>query len=286
MAADRFTVVVAVSNPATVEQLLRTAADVTCHRNGRIHAVTVVDRAAPTPPLLFSESSIRQTPGNYHSQWLESAIESIEQPVTTAFVSGSSLSQGIRDAVADVDGDLLLLGWQDRPDVTDVVLGETVDPVIRRPPCDILVERVGKMASAVETVLVPTVGSPNLPLVTSVAEAIAVANDARVVVLSVVQAEADQAARERAEETLGQATERFDDLAVTQSLVEAPDPQTGIVEMAAGADVLVMGGTGTGRFRPPVVGSVARAVGQSAPCPAIIAKRRPDSAVERLLGRF
>jgi hypothetical protein len=49
--------------------------------------------------------------------------------------------------------------------------------------------------------------------------------------------------------------------------------------------LLVRGAPGTGLVRPPVIGSVADAVGREAECPVIIAKRRGESRLDRLLER-
>jgi len=141
MVADEpYTVVVALDDPESVDQLVRTAADVARQHDGRIHAVTVEHKPVSSPFLLFSDESVRAQFAGEKSAVLEAAVEATDVPVTTEFLVGSSVSDVLREVVDREGAGMLLVGWYDRPRPADIVLGTTVDSLVRRPPCDLLVE--------------------------------------------------------------------------------------------------------------------------------------------------
>lgn len=280
---NRYTVVVALDDREIVDQLLRTATDLARWHDGRIHAVTVEHKPASSPFLLFSDESVRAEYAGDRPAILEQAARATELPVTAKFLVGSSVSETVRKEVERVGGDVLVLGWHERPQASDVVLGSTVDSLIRRPPCDTLVERVGTVAGDVGRVLVPTVGEPHLSCISNVATAIGSANDVTVTVLSVLSRDPSTAAHRRAERILDRAEDAVIDVPVEHRLVEADSSAAGILDVAEPTDVIVMGATGTGLVRPPVIGSVARTVGQDAPCPVIIGKEATGSRLQRYL---
>jgi len=131
----------------------------------------------------------------------------------------------------------------------------------------------------------PTVGGPHLKLVAETASAIATANGATVITLAVVPANKPELDQATATENLIRAVE-YVDAPAERRIVEAPFSQKGILDAAEQSDVLIMGGTGTGRIRPPIIGSVARTVAEEVTCPVIIAKRADQSRFQQLLNRL
>jgi len=287
MVADEpYTVVVALDDPESVDQLVRTAADVARQHDGRIHAVTVEHRPVSSPFLLFSDESVRAQFAGEKSAVLEAAVEATDVPVTTEFLVGSSVSDVLREVVDREGAGMLLVGWYDRPRPADIVLGTTVDSLVRRPPCDLLVERIGTTVRELERVLVPTVGEPHLSCIATVGEAIARENDVPVSLLSVIPGSPSREERAEGERILDRAADALSDARVEGLLVEATRSERGILDTAEPSDVIVMGATGTGLIRPPVIGSVARAVGTDAPCPVIIGKQASGSRLQGLLSRL
>lgn len=285
MASERYTIVVALANPATVEQLLRTASDLANRHGGRVHAVAVEHKPASSPFLLFSDEHVTAEYADESTRILERATAVSDAAITTDLRIDSDVPGAIRTVVDDVDADALLLGWREPSTAADAVLGTSVDPILRRPPCDTFVERMGTVADGVDRVLMPTVGGPHVELAADVVGAVALANEARVTVLSIVTPEGRMADEEAARREVRAAAAYLPDVPVDRRVEDAPSSTTGILEAAADHDFVVLGATGTGRIRPPVIGSVARTVGREATCPVLIAKRRTDSWAERALER-
>lgn len=285
-AGKQYTIVVALSNPAAVEQLLRTASDLATRHDGRIHAIAIEHKPVNSPFLMFSDEHISAEYAEESTQLLERAEDVSEVPITTDLRVDSDVPSAIRGVVDEVDAHVLLMGWRERASTADAILGTSVDPILRRPPCDVLVERMGTVANGVETVLVPTVGGPHAALASDVAAAIAAMNGATVTVLSVVTGEGPMADPDAARRKVRRTATQFPDVPVEQRVVNAPDSAAGILEVAVDHDLVVLGATGTGLVRPPVIGSVADTVARETDCPVLIAKHRAESRLDRVLERI
>ncbi|NHN47140.1 universal stress protein [Halostella sp. JP-L12] len=285
-----YTLVVAVSNPDNVEQLMRTAVDVAGSNDGEIRVVSVIHKPATSPFLLFAEEDIKREYADGQGAVADRAVAAADEssvPVRRSVVVGSDVADAILLTVEEADADALLIGWQDRPRPVDIVLGTTVDPVIRRAPCDVFVERVGTTADGIDRVLLPTDGGPHVDLAADVVDAVAVANDAAVTVVSYAGSGAPEADFRTAREHVERASDRLSVDEVEASVRETTDPANAIVSLAAEHDLVALGATPEGVVRDRVVGSVAETVGGRAAPPIVIAKRDTGrSFVERTLGRL
>lgn len=286
--APGYTVVVAVANPDRVEQLMRTAVDLASDRDGRIRVVSVVHKPATSPFLLFDEERIKREFATDRGAVLDRAVAAADGsgvPVERGLLVGSDVADAVRSAVEDVGADALVLGWRERSRPSDVVLGTAVDPLLRRAPCDVFVERVGTTADGVESVLLPTDGGPHVAPATDLVGAVGRANAAAVTVVSYVAPGAGDAERDRASGRVAAAAERLSGVSVRTDVREAAAVDDAIASTADAHDLVVLGATRERSVRTPVVGSVARTVGRRATPPVVIAKRRSaPSLVERALG--
>jgi nucleotide-binding universal stress UspA family protein len=280
----QYTLVVVVANPANVEQLMRTAVDLADDRDGQIRVVSVIHKPATSPFLLFSEDRIKQEFATGQKAVLDEAVALAEDtavPAQRSLLVGTDVSSVLLSVIDDADADALLIGWQEQPRASDVVLGTTVDPLVRRAPCDIFVERVGTTADGMDAILLPTDGGPHIEPATDLAGAVARANAATVRVVSYVSPDAGEGERETAREHVRAATARLSGVSVDADVREAEIVANAIVTAAADHDFLVLGATRERRFRNRVVGSVAESVGQRVTVPVVIAKRHSDGSLLR-----
>ena len=285
--SEEYTLVVAVSNPENVDQLMRTAVDVAGANGGEIRVVSVIHKPASSPFLLFAEEDIKREYAGGQGAVVDRAVAAAADspvPVKRKVVVGSDVADAILSTVEEVGADALVIGWQDRPRPVDIVLGTTVDPVIRRAPCDVFVERVGTTADGIDRVLLPTDGGPHVDLAADVVDAVASANDASVTVVSYLGSDAPEADLRTAWDHVERASDRLSIDDVTASVRETTDPANAIVSLAAEHDLVVLGATREGVVRDRVVGSVAETVGGRVAPPIVIAKRDTGrSFVERTL---
>ena len=273
-ADDRFTVVVAVANPERVEQLLRTASDIAADRNGRVHLVSVVHKPVSSPFRLFEDDHITAEFSGDRAAVLDRAEAAVpdDVPVTRELRTGTDVADVLAATVQEVAADLLLLGWQDRSRPSDVVLGTTVDPLLRTAPCPVLVERVGRTAGSVDRILLPTVGGVNAGFAGEVGGSIARRNDASVTVLGVIPPDAPADRREDASAAVAAMTATLEDVKTTGRIRTGEDVGKELVAAANDHDLVVLGATRTGRIVPRTIGSVAHRVADETTQPVLIAK--------------
>lgn len=288
---DEYTVLVAVGNPGTAEQLTRTAVDLARANDGRVHVVSVIHKHHTSPFLLFSDERIKREFAGGRDEIVTRAAQVADDagvPVDDSLLVGSDVSRAITTAIGRLDADVAILGWRSERRTSDVVMGTTIDPVVRKAPCDVLVEKVGTTADRVESILLPTVGGPHADLATEVAGTIAAANDAEVTALSLVEPDASERRRSTGAEFVDAAADALAGTApATTTVGEAADPIAGILEAAADHDLIVLGATRRGMLTRQVVGTTPRAVGTRADCPVIVASGRSQlSRVRRLVARI
>lgn len=288
---DEYTVLVAINKPDNAEQLMRTAVDLAVANDGRVHVVSVIHKHHTSPFLLFDDDYIKEEFSGDRERLVDRARAVAEEagvPVADSLLVGSSVSRSILDAIDEVDADAALLGWRGESKPSDIVLGTTIDPVVRRARCDVLVERVGLTASTVDSILLPTVGGPHAELATEVTGAIAARNDAVVDVLSVIEPDANDRSRDAATGHLDRSLELLPDSVETERLlIESEDIAETILEVGSDHDVIVLGATRQGALTRRIAGSIPQTVGAETDRPFVMTKRRPDrSRLGNLIARW
>ncbi|WP_135821512.1 universal stress protein [Halostella litorea] len=274
---DRPEVLVAVSNPEHVEQLVRSASDLARTMDGGVRIVSVVVKSHDSPFGVFSDETIIEEYSGDRRALLDRAsrVAPEDVPVDAEVLVARSVEDGLLRAVAEMGPAALLVGWHGGGRRrSDVVLGTSVDALLRRAPCDVYVERIGRIADGVDDVLLPVAGGPHVRPAAAMAKAVAAANDASVTALAVAAPEDDRdraaewAANGRAavEAAPGPAVE------VTATVGEADDAIDALVAAADDSDLVVFGATRAGTLQARLVGSVPRAVADRTDRTVLIAR--------------
>ncbi|RBI58496.1 universal stress protein UspA [halophilic archaeon] len=279
-----YQLVVPVANPEHVEQLMRTAVDIAADKGGEILVMSVV-----TIP--------EQTPLEEGRQFVDDEREIIDRAMAVAeredpdvSVSGTirighEASHAIINTVRHHDSDAVLIGWRGRAHHRrDVVLGGTVDEVVRDADCDVLVEKIGETVS-VDSILLPTAGGPHAELATEIARVIAHSEGAKVRVIHVVSPDADEDERADAEKDIAEALDTLSDVIAEGEVLDGDDVVDTIVDASANHELTIIGATRESRIERVVLGAIPEKVGANAPNTVIMAKRNLDitSRLRRLI---
>ena len=280
-----YQLVVPIANPENVEQLMRTAVDIAADRGGEILVMSVV-----TIP--------EQTPLEEGRKFVDDEREIVDRAMAVAdaedpdvSVSGTirishEASNAILNTVRQHDSDAVLIGWRGRAhNRRDVVLGGTVDEVVREADCDVLVEKIGETVE-VESILLPTAGGPHAELAAEIARAIASSEGASLRIVHVVSPDADEKVRRDAENTIAELAETVSDVPTEQRVLEGDDVVETIVDASTDYTLTILGATRESRIERVVFGAIPEKVGSSAPNTVIMVKRNLDitSRIRRLLG--
>lgn len=254
-------VLVAVADPGHVQQLVRTAGDLARLGSGTVRLITVTVKPHDSPFGVFDDETIRRNFAGDSRDLLARAEPPEGVVVERDVVIGHSVAAGLIAAVEETDPAALVVGWQGPTSRTDAVLGSTLDTLVERIPCDLYVERIGRAADGVDSILLPVAGGPHVGTAARIAAAIALRNDARVVVLSVESPESDHASATAFTEDGRTAVTDVSGSVPVETTVRAGESVDETIATAAGKhDVVVLGATRQGALRTRLVGSVPRRV--------------------------
>lgn len=281
-------VLVAAADPAHVQQLVRTASDMARRSSGTVRLVTVSVKPHNSPFGVFDDETIREDFAGDSRRLLETADPPADVTLTRDVVVGRSVASGLLSAVEEYDPAALLVGWDGVSGRSGSVLGTTVDKLVERIPCDLYVERIGREANGVESVLLPVADGPNVEPAARIAVAIAVGNDASISIVSVDTGDGEAKARvNAAAETV---REIDGGVPASTAILKSSTVSSAITDVAPDHDVLVLGATRQSGLHRRLLGSVPKRVVERTDRTVILARAGsivggPLDRVGQLLGR-
>jgi len=173
---EEYRVMVSVANPNSALELVQNTYKLCGAKKASVellHMVPVPDQV----PLSDAEQ--------YMIEGREAIMETVlylapQFELSTTLRYCRNVARGIVSAVAQRNADMLILGWHGRPRGKGFHLGSTVDPVIERSPCDVVVLKNCGGNREFQRVLVPVAGGPNSAYALEIATILA-ARDGEVV---------------------------------------------------------------------------------------------------------
>ena len=106
-------------------------------------------------------------------------------PITTTLRYCRNIARGIVSAVREKHTDMLIMGWHGRRHRGPFTLGSTLDPIIERAPCDVIVLKDCGGNQTFKRVLVPLAGGPNGALALEIASILADKDDGKVTAFTI-----------------------------------------------------------------------------------------------------
>jgi len=271
--ADRdYQLLVPIANPDNAEQLMRTARDIAADEGGEILVLSVVALPEQTPLSEGREQATERRDIIDRAMAVEAGGGDAEIPVNGIVRVGHHVDQAILHTITQHDSDAVLMGWRGgKPRRRDVVVGTTLDHVVREADCDVLVERIGGDGD-VSSIVLPTAGGPHARYAAEVARAIAHTTGATITVVQVVDPD-DRKGHELAEVSLDETGRLLDGVEYDTRLIEHEDVADAIVDASGDHDVTIIGATREGLLQQLVFGAIPETVGREAEGRVIMAKR-------------
>ncbi|MHB8397976.1 MAG: glucosyl-3-phosphoglycerate synthase [Candidatus Limnocylindrales bacterium] len=296
-------ILIPVANPATAEELIRLGAALLEPRGGELTALGIVEVPEGMP---LSEGATRAR----HARRLLQRVLDFAPTGTSIHPIvriGRHAAEGIVEAAAEQEADLVIFGWGGRvPTGRDTrgargtrgtivargtIISPTIDEVVRESPCDIAVVKQ-RGSSEIRRVLVPVRGGPHAELALRFADALARRHDAEVVVLHLVPPGVTLAVRAQAERALAAFVKQHVSGRADARLREAANVRNAILREAEGADLVVMGASASpgaeGDGGNHLFGALPEAIAARAkPTVIVVRTREPIShrTFEQLAGR-
>jgi len=250
----RYRVLVALRDERGLCSLLRLACALARAHDGEVYLLTVTHSGA-------------------RPSWLGVTEDCSEIPVDVVVRSGKDVSQVILQEFRRLKPQTLILGWSSRRSDGRHLLGRTLDPVMQRAPCDVIILH-GECVDDLQHILVPVAGGPNAPRAFDVARALA--PDARITALYVA---ADRFVPEGAR--LGQNVldalrrDLSDPSHVDTLVVQAESPAEGILDEAAREyDLLILGASGGDLMDRFLIGDIPQSILLNSPIPVMVVRYR------------
>jgi glucosyl-3-phosphoglycerate synthase len=248
-------ILIPVANPMTAEELIRLGSAMLDRRNGEISALGIVE---VPEGMALSEGATR---ARHARRLLQRVLDYAPDGITIHPIVriGRHAAEGIVEAAAEQESDLIIFGWGGRTATTrsagrsnggrgsgtrepqgPAVLSPTIDEVVRDAPCDIAVIKQ-RGSKEIRRILVPVRGGPHAELAIRYADAIARYHGATVVVLHLVPPGITIAVRAQAERALAAFVKQHLRSRGEAVLREAPNVRNAILREAERADLVVMG---------------------------------------------
>jgi len=179
-AGDEYRVMVALANPRNALELVLNAHKLCGAKEARVellHMVPVPDQV----PLTDAEK--------YMLEGKEGIVEAMlylapRFPLSTHLRYCRNVARGIVSAVREKRIDMLIMGWHGPTRSYLFRLGSTIDPVIERSPCDVVILK-NCVDRHFKRVLVPLAGGPNGALALEIASILADKDEGEVVAFTV-----------------------------------------------------------------------------------------------------
>ena len=269
-------IVIPVANPATAEELIRLGADLLEPRSGALTALGIVE---VPEGMALSEGATRAR----HARRLLQRVLDFAPDGTAIHPIvriGRHAAEGIVEAAAELDADLLVFGWGGKaPAVRDGMtapFSPTIDEVVRLAPCDIAVVKQ-RGVNPIRRIVAPIRGGPHAELALRFADAIARRHDADLIALHVVPPGITIAVRAQAERALQAFVRQYATARVEAVVREAANVRNAILREAERADLVVMGAAAaptSGDASPHLFGAMPEAIATRAKASVVVVKTR------------
>lgn len=157
--ANKFRVMVSIANPANALALVKNTYKICKAKNAGVELLHMV----PVPDQVSLTDAEK-----YMDEGKEGATE-LMLYLNTAFDVSSTIrycrniARGIVSAIRQRKADMLVMGWHGKKNSTLFALGSTIDPIIERSPCDVVIMKDCDKGEF-EKVVVPLSGGPNSAL--------------------------------------------------------------------------------------------------------------------------
>jgi nucleotide-binding universal stress UspA family protein len=272
-----FRILVPVANPDSALQMV----PLTLKLGRANDAEVVLAHMVPVPDQVPLSDAAR------YSYAGEEAIAEAMLYMATSFPLSQTLrycrnpARGILSAAKDYDANLIIMGWRGHSARHDFLFGSTVDPILERSPCDVVLLK-NCSEPAYERILVPFAGGPHALLTLKVAGAL-LAEGGHATLLNVAAPGKPTMDLEAYLERNRSAIE-CDPAVLKLEHVVARDRKAAVMAAAAEADLVVIGASGVRGIRSFATQTLPEALGAQLETPMIVV--RAATPVRSLMNRW
>lgn len=277
---NRFRILVPISNPYNVENLMQLAISIAKDRNGEIWLLRVVTIPEQLPPTSFDEGVIEK-----EGPLLRQARRIAEQqgvPTHALIRVGHNVARAVLETSHERSCGVIILGWKGYSTNQEKMLGTITDDVVKYARTDILLAKiVGD--DPIRRILLPTAGGEHARCAEQYSTSIVKPNNGSVTVCQVAAPGADDSV---SKENIKLAMERINvdpDVKVDSRLIRSDSIPKGIAETAQEFDAVIVGAAGKSIYPQIMFGNIPEEIARNSDRTVIVVKHYHP--VKALLGR-
>lgn len=231
-----YKILVPIKNMETADDLARLANIVARQKDGHIVFMKVLTFPEQTP-LSASNAYVDEK-----RNLMRGLISSVDVPAGGIIRVGRDASDSILDTIEEEKPDMVIMGWRGRTFRRDFVLGSTLDPILLKAPCDVIVARFepGRSLKDVHSILLPTAGGPHAALAAELAHDLAVSEKAAVTMFNVGRSAKDEG---KAAVAFSNLESYFKDVRAERKFIVSDNIEEGLSSESAKKDVVFIGAT-------------------------------------------
>ena len=182
-------------------------------------------------------------------------------------------AQGIIHCARARNAAVLILGWRGFTSRQYCRMGSTLDPVIEKARCDVVVIKAGEgePERRIRRILCPTKGrSPHGKLAWDLVKRIAAEHDAEVTIMHVTGTDRKGTIPEKLKES---AAAVYEGIRYTMRIMRSGDPVGLIIAESKAHDLVVIGASETSLFQRILFGSIPRRIAEGCSCTVMMVRK-------------
>ncbi len=257
----------------TNHALVRLGAAVAAAHHGELALMNVLEIPRSLPPKAIRFHYVDERIKGLRK--LEKEAQAAGVDTRTVVRIGHLPYEIVLRTIEEEDVNLLVLGWRGEPGEGELrVLGDTVDYLVQRAPCDVVVARTKGLKDEVRSVLLYARASEHATGAAELAALLA-AETGTVTVLEIAEEGRAAVSMEPVADGLRRAG-----VAVEVKRLAAKDPVAAVVAESRASDVLVLGAGERWALSRATFGPVVDEIARKARCPVVLFRRsvRPASS--------
>jgi glycosyltransferase involved in cell wall biosynthesis/nucleotide-binding universal stress UspA family protein len=177
--AERYVVLLPVLDLDESVRLMPLAASIAAYHSGEVLVLGVVEVEAEQS---LADGVVRAREYRAEIYRVFDAAPDVAVPVSYAVRVERTIDSAVRGAITEGVAHLVLLGWQESQSSPERLFGPPIDTLLREPPCDTVVVKLGNLHDC-RRILLPVRGGPHTRLASELALALANSTDASITVL-------------------------------------------------------------------------------------------------------
>ncbi|APH39610.1 amino acid permease [Methanohalophilus halophilus] len=233
---EGYKILIPVKDEESAFKLASFAHSVAKEKDGTILFLSVITLPEQTPFSAADEYLPEK------QEFIHRLIDSVDVPAGGIIKVSRSAPDTIMDTVEEEESNMLVMGWRGRTFRQDVVLGSTIDPLLLKAPCDVVVARfeADREWEDMKNILLPTAGGPHAILAAEMARSLARKENGTVTMLNVGPSDED---RKVATKVFQGVSIHLSGVKTESKFIVGDDAVSVIDEEAKNHDVIFLGAT-------------------------------------------